>query len=80
LHDDTVGNELEISVDCGNILENLISFDIYVITDLIRPNLSIVNVVVFISEMAADDVVHLLLNEGADVVEHCLFLLTHMLF
>jgi hypothetical protein len=42
--------------------------------------LGIVNVVVFIGKVTADDVVDLLLNEWANVVEYGLFLLSHVMF
>jgi hypothetical protein len=63
LHDDAIGNELKVSVNCCNILENLNILRFYVIADLIGPYLGIVDVVVFIGKVAADDVVDLLLNE-----------------
>jgi hypothetical protein len=63
LHDDAIGNELKVSVNCCNILENLNILRFYVIADLIGPYLGIVNVVVFIGKVTADDVVDLLLNE-----------------
>jgi hypothetical protein len=52
----------------------------YIIAYLISPYLSLVYIVVFVSEVAADDRVDLLLHEGTDVVEHCLFLLAHLFF
>jgi hypothetical protein len=63
LHDDAIGNELKVSVNCCNILENLNILRFYIIADLIGPYLGIVDVVVFIGKVAADDVVDLLLNE-----------------
>lgn len=80
LHDDAIGNELKVSVNCCNILENLNILRFYVIADLIGPYLGIVDVVVFIGKVAADDVVDLLLNEWANVVEYGLFLLSHVMF
>ena len=44
---------------------------------MVGPDLSIVDVVVLVGEVVADHVVHLLLHEGTDVVEHGLFLLAH---
>ena len=52
----------------------------YIITDLIGPYLSLVYIVVFVGEVATDDRVYLLLHEGTDVVEYCLFLLAHLFF
>ena len=80
MHDDAVGNELEVSVDCCNILENLSILMLYVITNLVGPYLGVVDVVVFIGKVTADHIVDLLLNERSNVVEYCLFLLSHALF
>ena len=80
MHDDAVGNELEVSVDCCNVLENLTIWIFYIITNLVGPYLSVVDVVAFIGKVTADHTVDLLLNERANVVEYCLFLLSHGLF
>ena len=50
----------------------------YIIADLVRPDLSIVNIVIFIGEMDVDDVVDFFLDEGTDVIEDCFFLFGHM--
>jgi hypothetical protein len=44
---------------------------------LVGPDLRVVDVVVFIGEVAADDVVHFLLHERSDVVEDRLLLFAH---
>ena len=44
---------------------------------MVGPDLGIVDIVGFVGEVAADDVVDLLLDERTDVVEHGLLLLTH---
>jgi len=49
----------------------------YIIADLVRPDLSIVNIVIFIGEMDVDDVVDFFLDEGTDVIEDCFFLFAH---
>ena len=49
----------------------------YIIADLVRPDLSIVNIVIFIGEMDVDDVVDFFLDEGTDVIEDCFFLFGH---
>jgi hypothetical protein len=50
----------------------------YVVADLIGPNLSIVDVVVFVGEMIIDHVVDFLLYELPNVIENSLLLLTHI--
>ena len=50
----------------------------YIIADLVGPDLGIVDVVGFVGEVGTDDVIDLLLDEGPDVVEDCLLLLTHV--
>ena len=66
----------------GILFVNMIydQWQYYIIAYLISPYLSLVYIVVFVSEVAADDRVDLLLHEGTDVVEHCLFLLAHLFF
>ncbi len=51
----------------------------YIVADLISPYLCIIDVVVFVGEVIADDGVDFFLNEGADVVEYSFFLFTHHL-
>lgn len=77
MHDDTIGYEFEISVDLSDIFENLELRNIYIVTNLIGPDLRIIDIVVFVGEMVADDVVDLFLHEGADVVKDSLFLFSH---
>jgi hypothetical protein len=77
LHDDAIGNELKVSVNCCNILENLNILRFYVIADLIGPYLGIVDVVVSALEVLADDFVDFGLDEDSDVVENDLFLFGH---
>jgi len=49
---------------------------VYVIANLIGPQLSIVDVVVLVGKVSVNDVVNLLLHERADIVEHCFLLLS----
>lgn len=49
----------------------------YIITDLVADLLHIIQLVVYIGEVTADDFVGLLLDEGVDVVKYCLFLFAH---
>jgi CBS domain-containing protein len=49
----------------------------YIVADLVGPDLSVVDVVVLVGEVIADDVVDFFLHERTDVVEDCLFLLAH---
>lgn len=51
----------------------------YIVADLVGPDLCIIDVVVLVGEVAADDCVDLLLHEGTDVIEHRLLLFTHLL-
>lgn len=80
LHDDAIGNELEVFVDLGDILKDLDRKDSYIVTNLISPQLSIVDIVVLVGQVLTDNIVHFLLDEGTDVVKHCLFLLTHFYY
>ena len=50
----------------------------YIITDLVGPDLCIVNVIVLICKMVVDDVVDFLLHERTDVIENCLFFFSHV--
>jgi hypothetical protein len=80
LHDDAIGDELEVFVDCCDVLQNLEWGYAYVITDLVGPNLGVVDVVVLIGEVVADHVVDLFLNKWTDIIEHRLLLFAHYLF
>jgi len=51
----------------------------YVVADLVGPDLCIVDVVVFIGEVAVDHIVYFLLHERTDVIEYRLFLFRHSL-
>lgn len=51
--------------------------DIYIIADLIGPDLGIVDVVVLVGEVVGYHIVDFLLYERTDVVEDCLFLFSH---
>jgi len=50
----------------------------YIVADLVGPDLGIVNVVVFVVEVLADDGVDLLLHEGSDVIEDSLAFVAHL--
>lgn len=49
----------------------------YIIADLVGPHLGLVDVVTLLLEMLSYHPVHLLLHQGADVVENCLIRLSH---
>ena len=46
---------------------------------MVGPDLGVVDVVGFVGEIAADDVIDFFLDEGTDVIEDSLFLLSHMI-
>lgn len=50
----------------------------YIITDLVSPDLSIVDVVILVGQVVTDHVVDFLLHEGTNVVEYCLLLFAHL--
>ena len=46
---------------------------------MVGPDLGVVDVVGFVGEITADDVIDFFLDEGTDVIEDSLFLLSHTL-
>jgi hypothetical protein len=49
----------------------------YVIADLVGPQLGIIDIVVLVGQVIVDHVVYLLRHKRTDVVEHCFLLLSH---
>lgn len=49
----------------------------YIVTDLIGPDLSFIDIVIFLLEMINNDLIDLFLDKGSNVIEDCFAGFTH---